>query len=86
MLNRRQFNSLAGASLGSLLTRQLWAEQARATAIGYLGPKVFRVLKTRLWLVWRKLNAPASDKANGGLTASLPAAHDMLERADRSRV
>ena len=32
MLNRRQFNLLAGASLGSLLTRQLWAEQARATA------------------------------------------------------
>ena len=32
MLNRRQFNSLAGVSLGSLLTRQLWAEQARITA------------------------------------------------------
>jgi UDP-2,3-diacylglucosamine pyrophosphatase LpxH len=28
-LNRRHFNTLAGASLGSLLTRNLWAEQAR---------------------------------------------------------
>src|SRR6201997_4390929 len=32
MMNRRQFAALAGASLGSLLTRRLWAEQARATA------------------------------------------------------
>jgi hypothetical protein len=32
MLNRRQFNTLASASLGSLLTRKLWAEQARAMA------------------------------------------------------
>src|SRR5229473_3019753 len=32
MMDRRQFATLAGASLGSLLTRRLWAEQARATA------------------------------------------------------
>jgi hypothetical protein len=32
MLNRRQFNSMAGASLGSLLTRKLWAEQVRRAA------------------------------------------------------
>jgi hypothetical protein len=32
MLNRRQFNTLAGASLGSLLTQRLWAEQAAAKA------------------------------------------------------
>ncbi len=33
MLNRRQFGNLAAsASLGSLLTQKLWAEQARATA------------------------------------------------------
>jgi predicted MPP superfamily phosphohydrolase len=31
-MNRRQFTTLAGASLGSLLTRKLWAEQAAATA------------------------------------------------------
>jgi predicted MPP superfamily phosphohydrolase len=31
-MNRRQFATLAGASLGSLLTQKLWAEQARATA------------------------------------------------------
>jgi hypothetical protein len=29
MLDRRQFSTLAGASFGSLLTRKLWAEQAR---------------------------------------------------------
>jgi predicted MPP superfamily phosphohydrolase len=32
MLNRRQFTGIATASLGSLLTRKLWAEQVRATA------------------------------------------------------
>src|SRR5260370_39283954 len=32
MMDRRQFATLAGVSLGSLLTRRLWAEQARATA------------------------------------------------------
>jgi hypothetical protein len=32
MFNRRQFNSLATASLGSLLIPKLWAEQAAATA------------------------------------------------------
>lgn len=32
MLNRRQFTTLAGASLGGLLTQNLWAERALATA------------------------------------------------------
>src|ERR1700753_3955346 len=32
MLNRRQFTTMAGASLGSLLTQKLWAEQARRNA------------------------------------------------------
>jgi len=31
-MDRRQFATLAGASLGSLLTRKLWAEQVRRTA------------------------------------------------------
>jgi len=31
-MDRRQFNALAGASLGSLLTRKMWAERAHATA------------------------------------------------------
>lgn len=31
-MDRRQFSTLAGASLGSLLTRKLWAEQALAAA------------------------------------------------------
>jgi UDP-2,3-diacylglucosamine pyrophosphatase LpxH len=32
MMDRRQFGTLAGATLGSLLTRKLWAEQVRAAA------------------------------------------------------
>jgi UDP-2,3-diacylglucosamine pyrophosphatase LpxH len=32
MLNRRQFHSMAGASLGGLLTQNLWAEQVRRAA------------------------------------------------------
>ncbi len=32
MMDRRQFGTLAGASLGCLLTRKLWAEQVRAAA------------------------------------------------------
>ncbi len=32
MMDRRQFATLTGASLGSLLTRKLWAEQVRAAA------------------------------------------------------
>jgi predicted MPP superfamily phosphohydrolase len=39
MVTRRQFHSLAGGSLGSLLTRQLWAEQARRAA----SPHVFYI-------------------------------------------
>ena len=31
-MDRRQFTTLGAASLSSLLTRKLWAEQARATA------------------------------------------------------
>jgi hypothetical protein len=31
MFNRRQFTTLAGASLGSLLTQKLWVEQTRLT-------------------------------------------------------
>jgi len=30
-MDRRQFATLAGASLGNLLTRQLWAEQVAAS-------------------------------------------------------
>ena len=32
MINRRQFTTLVGGSLGTLLTQKLWAEQVRATA------------------------------------------------------
>ncbi len=36
MLTRRHFHTLASASVGSLLTRNLWAEQARRTAAPHL--------------------------------------------------
>lgn len=39
MLSRRSFNTLAGASLGNLLTRNLWAEQARRAA----SPHIFYI-------------------------------------------
>ncbi len=39
MLTRRSFNTLTGVSLGSLLTRNLWAEQARRAA----SPHVFYI-------------------------------------------
>ena len=42
------------------------------------GPKILRVLRTRLWLAWRKLNAPAAGKSNGGLSAALPSAYDII--------
>jgi len=44
----------------------------------YFAPKILRVLRTRIWLIWKKLNAPASDKENYELTATLPAEHDIL--------
>ncbi len=34
-MNRRHFNALASTSLGSLLTRKLWAEQAHASAASH---------------------------------------------------
>lgn len=48
-----------------------------ATVI-YFAPKILRAVKVRLWLVWRKLNAPAADKANDELTVSLPADYDII--------
>lgn len=44
----------------------------------YYVPKLLRVFKARVWLIWRKLNAPASDKTTSELTDSLPADHDIL--------
>jgi hypothetical protein len=44
----------------------------------YFAPKIVHSLKARLWLILRKLNAPASDKTNGELTTALPPDHDIL--------
>jgi len=44
----------------------------------YFAPKILRVLKVRIWLIWKKLNAPASGQATPELSAILPAEHDIL--------
>ena len=42
------------------------------TAIGYLGPKVFRAAKVQLWLLWKKIGSPASDHLQTQLSKDLP--------------
>lgn len=45
----------------------------------YFTPKIVRSLKVRLWLVLRKLNAPAAGgNADAVLPVTLPAEHDMI--------
>jgi hypothetical protein len=41
-------------------------------AILYVGPKLWRALKVHLWLVWKKLVAPAADDADVELVGQLP--------------
>ena len=48
------------------------------SSVLYFAPKILRVLKVRIWLIWRKLNAPASSQAVPELSATLPADHDIL--------
>lgn len=47
-------------------------------SVVYFAPKIVRAIKARLWLIWKKLNAPASDKTNVALSATLPADYDIL--------
>jgi hypothetical protein len=42
------------------------------TAIGYIGPKIFRGAKVQLWLIWKKISSPASDKLVTTLSKDLP--------------
>jgi hypothetical protein len=44
----------------------------------YFAPKVFRALKVILWLIWKKLNAPAADTPDAELPDHLPASIDIL--------
>ena len=38
----------------------------------YLAPKIFRAVRVRLWLIWKKLNGPADSEATSDLPSSLP--------------
>jgi hypothetical protein len=48
-------------------------------AIFYFAPKMARMLRVKLWLIWKKLNAPASDEAGADdpLPDELPADFDL---------
>jgi Domain of unknown function (DUF4126) len=47
-------------------------------AICYFGPKLYRAAKVQLWLVWKKIGSPASDRPVAELTATLPAEIDVI--------
>ncbi|MBA3963114.1 MAG: DUF4126 domain-containing protein [Chthoniobacterales bacterium] len=38
----------------------------------YLAPKIFRAVRVKLWLIWKKLNGPAEHEAGSTLPAHLP--------------
>jgi hypothetical protein len=40
--------------------------------IGYVGPRILRGAKVQLWLIWRKIASPASDKLETELSKDLP--------------
>jgi hypothetical protein len=44
----------------------------------YFTPKIVRALKVIVWLIWKKLNAPAADTGETGLSAHLPPDIDIL--------
>jgi hypothetical protein len=42
------------------------------TAIAYLGPKIFRAARVQMWLLWKKISSPASDKLEREPARDLP--------------
>ncbi|MGI8432448.1 MAG: DUF4126 domain-containing protein [Chthoniobacterales bacterium] len=49
----------------------------------YFAPKIFRAVRVKLWLIWKKLNGPAGDNATGELPADLPSRYlSGFERAN----
>jgi hypothetical protein len=40
--------------------------------VAYIAPKVFRAARVQLWLIWKKISSPASDKLETKLSRSLP--------------
>ena len=49
-----------------------------AAAFLYFAPRFLRGVKVRFWLIWRKLNLPASDKEAVTLPTKIPADCDIL--------
>ncbi len=45
--------------------------------IAYLAPKIFRGAKVQLWLIWKKISSPASDKLQKEPTKTLPEELDI---------
>ncbi len=53
------------------------------SVILYFAPKIFRAVRVKLWLIWKKLNGPAGDDATGELPAHLPSRYASgFERAN----
>ncbi len=50
-------------------------------AICYFGPKLYRAAKVQLWLVWKKIGSPASDKPSAELSPALPPELDVIFHA-----
>jgi Domain of unknown function (DUF4126) len=41
----------------------------------YFAPKIWRAVKVKLWLIWKKLNGPADSEAASTLPTALPSRH-----------
>lgn len=84
MVTRRQFHSLAGGSLGSLLTRNLWAEQARRAA----PPHVFYIALVADTHIIDDLYKPGSENGvedNESILVTTPrliSARDLINSLD----
>jgi hypothetical protein len=48
----------------------------------YLAPKVWRAVRVKLWLIWKKLNGPAERDAAAGLSSTLPARYAAAFRRE----
>lgn len=42
------------------------------SSILYFAPKIFRAVRVKLWLIWKKLNGPAASDASPNLPSTLP--------------
>jgi hypothetical protein len=44
----------------------------------YFAPKIFRAVRVKLWLIWKKLNRPAEGESSSTLPASLPSRYSSV--------